>query len=606
MTGKRSAAEASAIAENKLQARVRAEQVQLLYRQLPVSVGGTLTAVGVVIAVFWNVAGHATLVAWGACMAANQLWRLVLYVRFRAQHGHLQHVGRWARYWAVGSGISGAIWGASSFLLWIPDSPLHQTLLIVTVFAATAVAVPLIASHQPSFYVFVIPTLLPVIARNAWAGDPLHLVLAFIASCTMLGILSVGRNYNRLLTEALHNRFRNEALAARLHEQNVALEKARHVAEEANRSKTQFFAAASHDLRQPLHAMGLFATALAEKAHEPAVADMVASINTSVQALEGLFNELLDISKIDAGVVQPQLRRFALAPFMDRLRADFEPLAREKGLSLRMHASPCVVESDPVLLERIMRNLVSNALRYTDRGGVLVGCRRRGDAMRLEVWDTGIGIPEDMRERIFDEFVQVGNPARTGGRGMGLGLSIVRRLCALLGYRMEVASRRDHGSRFSFAVPAAAASEIEAPQDRPPQPADGNLAGRLVVVIDDDVSIVEGMKALLTGWGTQVIGSADGSDVLDAVYRAERLPDLIIADYRLGREKDGMDVIRELREALDPEIPAILVTGSTTPETLAIAAQNNIAMLLKPVLPQTLRELALEAMRSGHGAADSG
>ena len=606
MSGKRVSLEAGIIGENKLQARVRAEQVQLLYRQLPVSVGGTLTAVAVVIAVFWNVANHAALLAWGSCMVANQLWRLVLYVRFRAQHGHLQHVGRWARYWAIGSGISGVIWGASSFLVWIPDSPLHQTLLIVTVFAATAVAVPLIASHKPSFYVFVIPTLLPVIARNASEGDPLHLVLAFIALCTMLGILSVGRNYNRLLTEALHNRFRNEALAARLHEQNAALERARSVSEEANRSKTQFFAAASHDLRQPLHAMGLFAAALAEKTHDPAVADMVSSINTSVQALEGLFNELLDISKIDAGVIKPQLTRFALAPFLDRLRLDFEPLAREKGLSLRIRTKPCIVESDAVLLERILRNLVSNALRYTDRGGVLLGCRRRGDAMRIEVWDTGIGIPDDMRERIFDEFVQVGNPARTGGRGMGLGLSIVRRLCAMLDYRMEVRSSRGRGSRFSFLVPTAAAVGTETAAARAAPVAGGDLAGRLIVVIDDDVAIVEGMKALLTAWGADVITSEDGSDVLESVYRAERLPDLIVADYRLGKERDGMDVIRELRDALDPEIAAVLVTGSTTAETLAVAARNNVAMLLKPVLPQTLKELTLRAVNAGRGAAGGG
>ena len=574
-----------------LEAQVRSEQVRLLYRQLPISVGGTLTAVGVVVAVFWNVANHVALLMWAAFMLANQCWRLLLYVRFHRDAGQTDDVGRWAAYWAVGSGISGLIWGASSLLVWIPDSPLHQTLLIVTVFAATAVAVPLIASHRPSFYVFVIPTLLPVIARNAWEGDPLHLVLAFIALCTMLGILSVGRNYNDLLIQALRNRFTNEALAAQLHEQNLALDEARRIAEEANRSKTQFFAAASHDLRQPLHAMGLFATALAEKVHEPPVADMVNSINMSVQALEGLFNELLDISKIDAGVVKPQLARFAVGPLLERLRNDFAPLAKEKGLSLRIRASRCGVESDPVLLERILRNLVSNALRYTERGGVLLACRPRGGRVLIQVWDTGVGIPEEMRGRIFDEFFQLGNPARTGGRGMGLGLSIVRRLCALLDYSVSVQSRRGRGSLFSFTVPAAAVDARLVASDAAASAPAGDVRGRLFVVIDDDASIVQGMTALLTGWGAEVIGSEDGKDVVEAVHRAGRLPDMIIADYRLREDIDGMQVIATLREALDPEIPATLITGSTTPETIAVAAKHGVDMLLKPVLAQDLKAL---------------
>jgi signal transduction histidine kinase/CheY-like chemotaxis protein len=563
--------------------QVRAEQVRILYQQLPVSVTGTMVAVVFLVAVLWGKLPHAPLLVWAGTMLANQSWRLVLYARFRREGLHQEQVATWGTYWAIGSGISGAIWGAASLLFFLPDSPIQVTLLVVVVFAITAVAVPLLSSHMPSFYVFVLPTLLCLAARAAWQGDAPHLLLGFATVAVMLGIISVGRSYNRVLVASLRKGFENQALATRLAEQNAELDRARRVAEEANRAKTQFFAAASHDLRQPLHAMGLFASALADKVRDPEVLGVVSSIDASVHALEGLFNELLDISRIDSGNIRVDIRDFRINEVLERLRGEFGAEAAAKAIGFRIDSPEAVVRSDPVLLERILRNLVSNALRYTVAGEVAVIAQRSGPVLRVEVRDTGVGIPEADQQRIFEEFTQLQNPARTSKKGLGLGLSIVKRLCGLLDYDIRLQSRPGEGSTFGFDVPlgdAQAQSALPAPPAETPRT---NLAGRLIVVVDDEEAVVDGMTALLTGWGGDVIGSTTGNDIIARIHAAGRLPDLLIVDFRLGDGDTGITLATHLRQMLDPEIPAVLVTGSITPELETQARQAGLRFLLKPV-----------------------
>jgi CheY-like chemotaxis protein len=320
------------------------------------------------------------------------------------------------------------------------------------------------------------------------------------------------------------------------------------------------------------------------------VLNIVQSINTSVAALEGLFNELLDISKIDSGVIKPHLTHFPLDQVFARLQDEFAAEAQAKGLRLIVAGGGGhVVESDALLLERIVRNLLGNAIRYTSVGEIGLEATPANGSLRIAVRDTGAGIRPQDQQRIFEEFVQLSNPGRTSRKGLGLGLSIVQRLCALLGYEIRLASEPGKGSTFSFEVPRGVEGKV-ARHDvaAPGMPAD--LSGRLVVVIDDEFAIVEGMRVLLSGWGIEVIGSATGDDVVQAVHSKERMPDLIIADYRLAGGAVGTDVVERLRRELDPEIPAILVTGSTGPERVSEADAKRYDLLLKPVNPEALRE----------------
>jgi signal transduction histidine kinase len=582
----------------ELSEQVRREQVRILYEQLPYSITGTAIAVVFLATLMWDVTDRDAIVGWVLCMAANQLWRAALYFRFRGRGIESPDVERWAQYWAAGSLISGCLWGAASFLFFVADSPAHQAFLIVLLFGVVAAAVLLVGMHMPSFYGFVVPALVPIVLRNLIEGGAAHYVLAFVAGVTTLAILSFGRNYNRTLMESLRNRFENEALANRLVHQNAELERAKEAAdaarseaEIANRSKTQFFAAASHDLRQPLHAMGLFAAALSDKVHDPEVQQVVHSINASVDALEGLFNELLDISKIDAGVIKPALSHFALAPLFERLRMDFEPEAFERRLALRVVPTRFFVHSDPVLLERILRNLISNALRYTLQGGVVVGARGRGREASIEVWDTGVGIEPGERERVFEEFYQIGNPERNSRKGLGLGLSIVKRLANLLDAPLGLRSVRGRGSVFRVRVPIGRPPNVALAGARTTRAAPGDLADRVIVVVEDEPAVLQGMEVLLKSWGASVVACSAVPELLDCVAALEDAPDLIIADYRLREGAVGIDAIEALRNRFRAEIPAIIVSGSTTPAHLEEARTMNAHLLLKPVMPAKLRSL---------------
>jgi CheY-like chemotaxis protein/two-component sensor histidine kinase len=325
--------------------------------------------------------------------------------------------------------------------------------------------------------------------------------------------------------------------------------------------------------------------------HDPDVMNVVRSINSSVDALDALFNELLDISRIDAGVIKVNRRHFALEPIFVRLRTDFAPEADEKLLRLTIRPTRLHLDSDPVIVERILRNLVSNALRYTKEGGVLVLARKRDDKVALEVWDTGIGIPAEDQSRVFEEFYQIGNPGRDRRKGLGLGLAIVKRLASLLGAALDLRSKVQRGTRFRLTVPRGDAARVAPPSEAPVAIRAEGLGGCSVLVIDDEAHIIEAMRTLLGGWGAQVVTAASFEEALVATLGLDGAPDLIIADYRLGAGPTGADAIEAVRERWGVSVPAIVVTGSTTPGHVHEAKARGFQLLAKPVAPAKLRAL---------------
>jgi len=400
--------------------------------------------------------------------------------------------------------------------------------------------------------------------------------------------------------EALGRRF--NSMAAQLQQSYETLE--RKVDERtqqlkiANLAKSRFLAAASHDLRQPLHALGLFVAQLEGKVGSAEGAEILARINAAVDAMNELFNALLDISKLDAEVIKPNLTNFPIQTLLRRLETTFAEAAREKELLLRVVPSTAWVCSDFILLERIMMNLASNAVRYTDCGGVVIGARRRGETLRLEIWDSGSGIPDSQLQNIFAEFYQIANPQGGRGGGLGLGLSIVQRLCSLLDHRVEVSSIPGKGSRFSILVPLASddVALIE-PKARAPT-IDEPCRGKQVVVIDNDVMVLDGMRRLLASWGCHVVAAPDGRAALSAVAKLGRSPDLIISDYRLSEGKTGFEAIAQLRSALGTAIPAFLISGDTAPERLHEAAASGFHLLHKPVQPNALRAIVSQFLKN--------
>lgn len=395
----------------------------------------------------------------------------------------------------------------------------------------------------------------------------------------------------RQANEALESKV--AARTAALEAANAALRASEAEAREANQAKSRFLAAASHDLRQPVTAATLYLDLLGRRATDPALRDLVGMVAMSLEGLRGMLNGLLDMARLEAGAVEPKPAPFALDDLLQRLASEFEGVARAGRLWLQVPPTTHVVHSDRLLLELVLRNLVSNAIKYTRRGGVNVECREEGGLLRVDVVDTGVGIPGDALHRIFDDFYQADTPAR--GQGYGIGLATVQRAAKLMGYRLDVRSEVGEGSTFSVWVPLAQPAACPAPP--PAAPGDLSLGGP-VLVVDDEVMILDAMDMLLSDWGLQVEPASGVADVEDRV-RARREPfALVLTDFQLG-DGDGLDVVR-LARSLGPT-PAVLLTGDTNPAVLGGAGLADVHLLHKPADSVQLR--ALLASLAGSGEA---
>lgn len=477
-----------------------------------------------------------------------------------------------------------------------------------------------IRQEQTRFAITVVGLLAVVLAGTFWVA---RLVSARIARPVLevasavqrigLGVEGVRVRPSRirvlnLLAEGFNEtadqleRSRRE-LEQRVAEATAQLVEKKEQAEQADRSKTRFLAAASHDLRQPMHALSMFVSALDQEPSETERQQLLRQVSSATMAMGNLLDALLDISKLDAGGVQAKISTFPLQQVLDRLRETFTELAERKGLELIVRNSREWVTSDPILLERILGNLVSNAVRYTPgglhAGKVLVACRRQGDRLMVQVRDNGVGIAPESQEAIFQEFVQLSNPERDRSKGLGLGLAIVKRLAGLLDHRLGVRSLPGRGSTFSIELPRAAA----APEPTPTGAADAGadtgqgLAQLKVLVIDDDALVRESISRLLQLWGSEVESSAGGVGLPGELKARGWQPHIVLCDYRLADGLDGVTLIQSLRQAFGVRFPSAIITGDTELQSLRELGDEDIQVLYKPVRPVQLRNL-VKALRA--------
>ncbi|MGO4394581.1 ATP-binding protein [Variovorax sp. M-6] len=386
--------------------------------------------------------------------------------------------------------------------------------------------------------------------------------------------------------------------------------------EVASQAKTRLLAAASHDLRQPLHALTLFSDGLANGETDPVRLQRIGHIRECVESLDRLFSELLNLSQLDAGVLQPQWTDFALDSLFDEISRNFRAVAEQKNLRLVVRKTDAWVRCDYVMLSRILNNLVSNSLRHTAEGGILVGARRRGKAIRIDVWDTGIGIAVHHQSRVFEEFYQVEPQSRQGSResrGMGLGLATVQRLAALLNTRVELSSRPHKGTcvrvlvRSIEPVPALAMPLAQPPGMPTEDEAEArtSLADVVVLVIDDERTILEGLQVVLANWGAEVLAAQSRAEALALADAWDRPPDVVVSDLLLQGGDNGLDVLAALERhprGIGPSTARLLVTGETKPDRLREVAGAGVAVLYKPVSPRILRQ-AIQAQLAAVRAA---
>ncbi len=531
-------------------------------------------------------------IAWAlyivACAAAHITLR-IFYDRARPDASRWQ---LWANWFVVISLAEGIGWGWASVSLAGNSGRFSSEMVVLIVSLSVAAgAIPAFSSYLPAFFSLFLPTTIPCLAwglesRTAFP-EATMMVLLMIIYVIGMGVLGV--RANRGFNELVNLRIKASELAR-------DLQKQKELAEQASLAKSQFLAAASHDLRQPVHALGLFVSALRAVSGLPMPALRILDrMELSTSAMGDLFSAILDISRLDAGVVEVRRQSFALQPLLHRICLDFADEAAEKSIVIHQHSTSAVVHSDPLLVERILRNLISNAVRHSDQGRVVVGCRKRGKTVRIEVWDTGAGIPPENRQKIFQEYVQLRNPERDRTRGLGLGLAIVRRLSELLDCELNLRSRVGRGSCFSICLPLT--NLIPSSLLAATETSHVIAEGALVLVIDDEVAVLEAMDALLTGWGYRVLAASSGSEALAALARDKVSPRIIICDYRLRGDENGIEVIRLLQVECRQPIPAILITGDTAEHRLIEAQASGLVMLHKPVHNSKLRAAMVNSMR---------
>jgi two-component system, sensor histidine kinase len=565
----------------RIESQARADLIRSAMRTLPGNAFGGFVGIVLFSGAFWRVLPGGFLAVWAAVLTMDLLCVIWIYRAFNRTGPGNEAVQRWGSrttLLALGGGLA---WGSFSLpLSMIPEFDI-QALLILGLALVGAIGGLSSASYLQHFYAFCTPIFIALAATLAIEGDKPHLLLA-IGATAMLAFLA-------FVAHKLHGAFLS---AMRLSARDVEMAKLLKVrteeAENANVDKTRFLAAASHDLRQPMHAMGLLVGALRERIQYPEVRALVDKIQASVDAMDSLLTSMLDMSKLDAGMLVPNVAGFPIRQLLERMELQYGTHARNKGLSFKIVSSRAIVNSDPALLDRIVRNLVSNAVRHTSSGRVTLGCRRTGEHLNIEVWDTGPGIAQQQLEHIFHEFYQLGNPERDRRKGLGLGLSIVKRLAGLLDHQIDVYSTVDKGSCFSVRVPMAKHGAAEKTGAAGAEPA-GQLYGAFIVVIDDDEDILAGMSALLQQWGCHTVAANSGADAVSQLQKHERVPDLILSDYRLRGGETGTEAIVRIRAAQEATIPAVLITGDTAPDRLKQAASSGFPIIHKPVSPDQLR-----------------
>ena len=563
--------------------RIRFLQVETLYKNSPVVFFANIVNTSLFILVLWSEVNTTWLLIWGVVMMLLTSVRSIIAWYYWREEDRENTIDKWLHWFIVPALVSGLTWGLAGYTFYLPEGGVYQAFLVIFLLGIAAGSMAFLSSHIPTFYGFFMLLMFPLIIRMFQEASLPHIVMGSMMIVYLLVFMVFGRNVNQVFLESILLRFDNLELVNRLTSE-------KEVAEKANIAKSKFLAAASHDLRQPLHALSLLAGALAERLQHDETKGIVDKIRAAVAALENLFNALLDISKLDSGVLQPCIEDFQLQPLFDRMENDYRPEAEQKGLTFEVdNCSKLVVRSDNILLERILRNFVSNAIRYTNEGSVNLTARQEGGRITIIATDTGLGIPVEKQGIIFDEYVQLDNPERDRDKGLGLGLAIVARVAHLLGHELQLESIEGGGSEFRVSVPVGENAKSTPPYVAMVPEFNQELHGMRVLVIDDERAILDALKLLLAGWGCEVITAETVEEARQELNGRDMAPNAILSDYRLRENITGIEAIKAIEAMLGQEIPALLITGDMNIEQSSEEGMDEYRILHKPVQPARLR-----------------
>jgi len=557
-----------------------------------------ITAAQVLILIgLWSAYPHFILLLWFFCMQAVAVPHFIICQRYAGRELTPKQVDFIKAIFIAYSLISSVLWGLLPWLL-TGNWGVHDFIILLPMLGIFAGAMNL-AAILPIYFCLVIPILVQSLAVLLFT-EAANLLLAGLFSFYYIGMIKFAIDLHNMLLRTYRMQFELESANSELVVQKQAAEK-------ANIDKSRFLAAASHDLRQPLYAMDLFLGSLAQKREGDDSTYLLSRMRSALDSMQSMFSSLLDMSRFDAGVINPVKKNFPANRLLQTLRLKVDDECNRKGIRLIVRPSHHWLYSDPILIQRVLENYLSNAVKYTDAGGVLVACRRRGNCFRLEVWDTGRGIREAEIDTIFDAFHQLDNPERDRRKGVGLGLSIVDQIANLLEMPIFVHSRYGRGSLFSIEIPMGEAEQEQLLESDSPKSVSGEVFVDLAVwIIDDDVDILEGLQLQLESWGCITRTFETPEQIQALMDKGIEMPDLLISDLRLRDHRSGIEVIDMISGQSTEALPAILITGDTGSVELREISRAEIPLLHKPVAQERLQLTIANLLESTKGVSASG
>ena len=581
--------------DEKFEREVLRERIKFLFDHLSFALLSNFAISFGMVVILWGSGQGQGLVLWLIAVAVLAWGRWLLGLKFQRVSETDFDVLRWGRRYTLSVLLSGGLLGFAG-VWFFPESSLSLGELALVLVIMSIGSIMLHAAYHQAHVVYVLLALVPFTLRCFLTQAQFDMTVGMVVLLFIPINLYLAKKMGVSVVKSIHLQLRNQALIKELTEQKEIAQKAQIQAEQANRDKTRFMATASHDLRQPVQALEFFSAALNLELQVHPSRALAENIRATGRELGELLDALLDFSQADMSVVQPTRRDYPVADLFQRLRAEFSLHANEKELSYRVANSSAWVHSDPVLLERMVRNLLTNAFKYTRKGKILLGCRRVSGGLRIEVHDTGVGIPLDQQQHIFGEFVQLENPERDRRKGLGLGLAIVDNLARAMGHTLTLRSALQRGSVFGVTVPLGvpqAASSTEALE--PPLDHSDNA---LILLVDDDVQIRESVASLLENWGYAVITADSAAEALGVLQARDRVPHVVLADQRLREGKTGLQAIYDIRAYCGQPVPSALMTGDTEPTLTAQAKALGIPLLRKPLPAAKLRSLIANLLRA--------
>jgi signal transduction histidine kinase/CheY-like chemotaxis protein len=556
------------------------EQDQTLFKQLPIILGINIPLVAALAWIYWPWVDHRWLLSWCAGMLLIMLLRFYVFYMIYKKLPKDKLAGFKLNVFAVNSALSGFMWGIAGILFFVPGKLEYQLIILLVLIIKGAGSVSSVTSYLPAFYAYFPASMLPVSTMFLLQNNVVSILLALTSLVYTVVLLIFGKSINKTLLESLRLRNENRQLLQETLEQ-------KRQAEQANVAKSRFLAAASHDLRQPIYTLSLLNGVLEANVRDAKSAQVITQIGNTIETLRQLLDALLDISKLDAGVIEVNRKNINLDRLFQCLAGEFEPQADTKALRITWLVDNCAVYSDEILLQQVLRNLVANAIRYTNAGDIEITAKKSANRVRIQVADSGIGIPPSQQDAIFLEFYQVDNPQRDRRQGLGLGLAIVARVLKLLQSEIHLHSEPGKGSRFYFDLAPGKLSNKNTETNR--GVISKQILNATVAIIEDDIEVAQALQLLLQNWGCNTLVSADGDGILDKIKNEDATPDIIISDLQLANGQNGLDVIERTRQFTGNNTPALIVTGNSDRKAVEQAKQRNITVLQKPVAPAKLR-----------------